>query len=341
MQKNNVCKSLIYSFFVLICVQLFVYNTSLSPFIALFIPPFAAYITYRFGIASGVLLSVFSILANAVTAIFGAYGADVTYSVLSALFLTFPCVLCAVLFVKRARITDVFVSITLIYCVIPVIYIAYVKYFGGINLSEKISDSVIRIFSSQLDIVRSVYPELTEILDFEDTQILSAMQLYIPGLIPSVMVIICGFAALLHIYIARMFCRRTMILNTAFSEGPDSIYFPRYNAIALFAFVLLTSFAIGTKANVILLNLIIIIVAAYIIQGLSLFDYMVKQKNTSEFVRIFAVIAAVIATTLISAFVPLFNTISVFTLLGISDSFADYRKLCVNEGESDENKKSL
>ena len=75
----------------------------------------------------------------------------------------------------------------------------------------------------------------------------------------------------------------------------------------------------------------------YMLHGLSLIEYFLKQKNLNSVVRFISLAGIILLLMLASAFMPLLNPVFSLAFLGMTDSSSDFRKLYTNKDEVNEN----
>ena len=71
--------------------------------------------------------------------------------------------------------------------------------------------------------------------------------------------------------------------------------------------------------------MIIIILLLYMLEGLSVAEYILKQRNMNTLLRLFTIFVAFVTLTMFSAAIPILNAPLLAVLLGISDCAGDFR----------------
>ena len=85
------------------------------------------------------------------------------------------------------------------------------------------------------------------------------------------------------------------------------------------------------------LNIFYITLAFYILVSLSVLDYKLKAKISSQFKRLLIFLLLIGASVFVTLCMPMVNVFLFGALFGFIDSIFDFRKLkCNNEDEEDE-----
>ena len=244
--------------------------------------------------------------------------------------------MCGILILKKFKVRDILIFVSASVIIFPLISLAYAKYRLDFNLTKVLSDFFDEFFYEQFKILKSVLPEFKEMISAGDQDIFSTLTIFIPGLIPAISIILAIFYSIIIYAVSKAMLRKKMVENSFFIQGLDCIYLPKINTSVLFVLIILLFFETSTFFTMGLLNVFIVLFVCFMLQGLSLIEYKLKQKNLNTLVRLLALIGIVIVLSLVSALMPILNPVFALSILGISDSSNDYRKINSNKDDCNE-----
>lgn len=335
-KSGSIYKNIFLCFFVLLFTHMALYSTPLLFLIYTFIPPVIAYAIYYFGMIPGVMLCSATVIFNFAAALC-LPGMNLYASLLTTLSIVIPGAVCGLCICKKCKVCDTIIAVSLSVIIFPLIMLAYMKYAEGYNLANEISDVINVSFLRQFQLLKSIYPEISSVFNGNEKEIFSLMATYVPGLLPCFLILLCILYGLLIFGITEFISKRKMIENSFFIQGLDCIYLPKITSVALIISMLFIFMETDSLTIMAAVNVFVIMIFFYMIQGLSLIEYNLKQKNLNLLMRFFAIAGIIIALMFVSAVIPVLNPVFALSLLGISDSAGDYRKLNMNKDEFNEN----
>jgi len=294
-----------------------------------------AFIVFVLGILPASLLCVSACMFNIVTAYF-IPEISVFASFFDTLAVLLPGFVCGLMISKKAKALDIIIGVTICVVIFPLIALGYEKYALGFNLSQSIVDFFDQVFFEQFKLIKSLYPELSNTFSGSEYDVFSFLAVFIPGLIPAISIVIAMFYSAVIFMISKSLLKRKMIENSFFIQGLDCIYIPRINTTVLFILILFLFLETSTFFMMAILNIFVVLFAFFMIQGLSVIEYKLKQKNLKAFIRFVSLIGIIIALSVISSIIPILNPIFALSILGISDSTNDYRKINSNKDDMNE-----
>jgi len=295
-----------------------------------------AYLVYILGVTFSAMLGVSICLFNLVTAFF-LPEMSMLATAANTLMLIVPGFICGLLISKRAKVRDTIIAVAFAVIIFPLISLAYAKYSEGFNLTGEIADIFNTVFYEQFDLIKSVYPEFDDALSGNRAEIFSMLSIMIPGIIPSVAIIIAIIYSVLIYMFSKAMLRRKMIENSFFIQGLDNFYIPKANATVLIVLIVFLFLETNLLLMMTIINVFAVLIGLFMLEGLSFVDYKLKHHIPLAFVRFIALIGIVIGLSVISAIMPILNPVFALSILGISDSINDYRKINANKDEINEN----
>lgn len=335
-KTNSIYKNIIICFFVLLFSHIALYNTPLKLLVFLLIPPVISYMVYKNGMIVTAMMCVSSLIFNVVTAV---YLPSISgyVAVFNTFFLFTPGFVCGVLILKKVKVLDILLAVAISVIIFPLIILAYTKYAFNYNFAKEISDIIMVDFARQFNMLKILYPEISQFMSGNENELFSAMAIYIPGLIPCFAIIISTLYALVIFGFSKSLLKRNMINDLFFIDGLDCIYVPRKVTIALLISLVLMFFETDSVTAMVAINVFLVTLIFYVLHGLSLIEYSLKQKNLNSVVRFISLSGIIILLMLASAFMPILNPLFALAFLGMTDSSSDFRKLYTNKDEINEN----
>ena len=335
-KTNSIYKNIFICFFVLLFSHISLYNTPLKLLVFLLMPPVISYMIYKNGIIPTAMMCISSIVFNILTAIYLPVisGSIATFN---TFLLLVPGFVCGVLISKKLKVLDVLLAVTISVIIFPLIMMAYAKYSANLNFYKEISNIIMVDFDRQFHMMKTLYPEISQFLNGNENELLSAMAVYIPGLMPCIAIIISTIYALIIFGFSKSLLKRNMINDLFFINGLDCIFIPRTVTFALVISLVLMFFETDSVTAMVAINIFLVTLMFYMLHGLSLIEYFLKQKNLNSVVRFISLAGIIILLMLASAFMPLLNPVFSLAFLGMTDSSSDFRKLYTNKDEVNEN----
>ncbi len=199
--------------------------------------------------------------------------------------------------------------------------------FMEVYINQPIA-ALIGAYQQQLLSYGGEYASLAEALD----KMVWVLQQLVGMLIPAGILIFCLFLTYTTFLIARkaLFCLYRIVF-------PDVLHFGeiqpnRYTAI-VFAVLFLLSVLLGASpAGHAAINLVLLLGAVYLMAGVSCIDFYFRRTGLRSGIRMAIYIAGFFALNLLSLVLPLFHATIILVLLGLMDSFFDFRRLRRKEG---------
>ena len=335
-KSDSAYKNLILCFFVLLFMHIALYNTPILIPAYIVIPAVIAYSIYVFGISVSLMFCAGSVIFNAVTS-WLLPGFNWYVSIAETLSIAIPGIACGLCISKKLKAADTLITTTASAVVFPLGYLAYAKYVHEFDIAKEISDTITDTIAQQFNLIKTVYPEISEVFAENEGEIFALLGLYVPGLMPCVLIVLCIIYSVIIYAAAKALCRRKMIANSFFIQGLDCVYLPKPSTAALLVSMLFAVMETNSIVFMAAINFIIVILVFYMLQGLSLIEYNLKQKNFNSLTRLFIILGIIVALTVISVIAPILNPVFALAILGVSDSAGDYRKLNKNKDEFNEN----
>ncbi len=328
-------KKLIIAAAAIILSNITAYGTTAAAVTAPLAAAAAAYLTYSCGINAGILLGLAAAVFNALVLI----ATDISSlgCICGALFAVIPGIVCGIAFLKKACVRNAVFAVTFSVVVFPLLYLAYVKYAVNFNIAEFFSTTVTQTLNKYFLLIKSIYPDAVQNISGNETEIFSLLGIYIPGLVPCILILLSFVYSAFVYWLAKKVCRRSMISNSFFIQGLDSFFMPRITAVMLLFSMIIMFIDTDNITYMMFLNVIIIIFMMYAFEGLSFIEYKLNQKNYAFFLRVLLIFGLLIALTVISTLVPLLNAFFVLAFIGMTDSAQNLRKNGFNKGEFYEN----
>lgn len=328
--KNNI-KNLIIIAFVIVLSDISAHGIVLAFFSIPCAAVLVAYITYVCGISAGVMTTVASAVFNLI--VFALmYGFD-ALGMCMALFSVVPGLFCGICLSKKLPARSTLFITAFSVAVFPILLLAYVKYSLKFNISDYFSDTFIQYVNNYLLLVKSIYPETADMLSGKESEIFSFVAIYLPGIIPCFVIMLCLIYAAFVCWLGKTACRRTMICNSDFVQGLDMFFLPKITALFLLVSMIFLFLDTDNITFMLFLNAIIVIFTLYAFEGFSFLVYKLRQKNYRFFLRVIIIVGIFAALAILSAFMPILNAFFVFAFVGMSDSANDFRRCGYNKGE--------
>lgn len=308
----------------LMLVNLSVYSVWASALMCIFAPAFVAYTACEHGELQAYFVLLSAVFFNA--AIFLCLDKQlICPSLLVTTVSTVPGILFGVAVKNKFKAFDTLMILSAFSLIFPIIYLAGLRFSMKINIAKVISDTITNTLSVQLETLKTVYPEISERLMLGDDELLSMLTVVIPGIFPCVLICAGIISSAFTFMLCRIACRKSFVRNSVFPEGMDCIALPRIT-IPVFGLAVIFSF-METKTIVQMAasNMIIVISLLYMLEGLSVAEYILKQRNMNTLLRLFTIFVAFVTLTMFSAAIPILNAPLLAVLLGISDCAGDFR----------------
>ncbi len=212
--------------------------------------------------------------------------------------------------------------------------LAFVRYGLNINITSKMRSILSGFYINFTKVMKLYNPEIYATFDENPYESFNVFYNFIPGIIPSVIIILSSVLSIIKYVIAKILSRNTMIEGLNFSDGLDKIRVSAVvNIVALLTFVISMT-STGFFA-MIALNVFYVTMAFYILAALSVLNYKLKTKIASQFKRLILIALALIASVFASISLPVVNVFFVAAIVGFLDSIFDFRKLKTNNEDED------
>lgn len=333
---DSIYKKIFFCILPVLLIYFAMYNTAAAVSAFLIAPALIAYISCTMGVLSAFLTACASVIFN-LTAAYCTGLAPLLPSALTCVYISLPGLVCGICISMKLKIRDTLIAVAASHIIMPIILLVYLRLGLKLNLSEIISDAVTTNFVRQFEVIKSVYPELSEYYTLDSGELLPWLAIVIPGIIPGFLIIICFVLSVYLTVVSRGLCRRFFVRNCSFSEGLDCFAMPKSTVLVIAGTMVLSAISEQNIVQMAAVNIILVLFSLYALEGLSLAEYALKQQNLNALLRLFSMLIIVIVSTVLSAFIPIINAPFVLILIGISDSAADFRKLNTNKDEFNEN----
>lgn len=334
-RSNSVFKSIFLCFLIMFFSNVSLYQTPFSLLLNIVIPCFMAYLTYTLGIVSSAVLCGAICSFNIITAFFISE-MDLFMTAISTLMVVLPGFICGLLISKKACVRDVIITVAFTVIIFPLLALAYAKYTAGFDFTKEMTEFFNTVFYEQFDLIKSVYPEFDEIFSTNKSEIFSMISIAIPGLIPAVAAMIAMIYSVLIFMFSKVMLKQKLIANSFFIQGLDSFYIPKINTTVLILLIVLLFLETNSLMMMAIINVFVIILGLFMLEGLSLIDSKLKHRIPNSIIRFIALIGIIIALSVASAIMPILNPFFALSIVGISDSINDYRKINSNKDEKNE-----
>lgn len=213
--------------------------------------------------------------------------------------------------------------------------LAYVKYGLNVNITSGMRSILSEFYMNFTKVLKLYNPEIFATFEENPYESFNVFYNFIPGIIPSVIIIFSSILAIVKYVIAKILCRNTMIQGLNFSDGLDKIRVSAVvNIVALFTFVISMT-STGFFA-MIALNVFYVTLAFYILAALSVLNFKLKSKIASQLKRLLLIALALGASVFASMSLPVVNVFLIAVIVGFLDSVFDFRKLKTNNEDEDD-----
>lgn len=218
---------------------------------------------------------------------------------------------------KRRKPIEIIIPSALIFFISYGMVFLMLRGFSGISLLDQLEEAIIAVSDMQLSMIEDV--NLTDIESFRLRDSASNLYNYFVSILPALLIIVSLITSYVNYYLSIVVLRRSGLAirdNPRFSRFrlPNNFIF---GSLLMFLVVYLLSGIDGVPTDTIRYNLIFLIGALLLIQGLSVVDFLLVRKNIHIILRIIIIGMILFAPPLIT----------LLFIIGIIDLLFDFRKL--------------
>ncbi len=334
-QKNNISKIIIHSVLIIALSYFSQYSYTMY-IVALFaMPAIISLFICNYGISKAIYANISAFVFCVIIAM-TRNDTSIPITALLLLFALIPGIIIGICFTKKYSFTDLMIINTAFDCIVLLFMLILAKFLYNASISSEIQSIFSETFSDQILIIKSVYPAYAEQIDAMEHEIFNAIYIALPGMIPFAAALASITLYIVRYAICKSVIKRCLVENNIFSDGFDTfrpgIVTNIALAVAIFGIVVATSM----KWFMIFANIILIILALYFVTFVSIVEFRLKEHMHNTAKRVFTIITIFVISILISIFMPIINFVYIFILIGILDSFFDFRKLSEKKGEINE-----
>lgn len=327
--KTPFLSLILYAFFILVA-NLAAYDSGIATLVCIIAPPVFAYMAFKNDIFTTIFSASAAIIFNIIVSIIMEKSVFTPLSAI-AVFAVLPGTVCGLAMNKKFKAFDTLMFTSASVSLLAIAFFAFCKYSLKISIFNYISEQISELLPMQLQMIKAVYPEISELLPDGASSIISLADVVIPAIIPAFAVILCIICACVIFIFSRIACRKSFIRYSVFPEGFDCIVLPRVTLLCFAASLLFAFAETNALIQAIADNMTIVFFALFMLEGLSLIEYFLKQRNLNSILRIIITAAMFLGLTIISSFIPFVNVPLVLVIMGISDCTGNFRGLECNE----------
>ncbi|NLY77655.1 MAG: DUF2232 domain-containing protein [Tissierellia bacterium] len=219
--------------------------------------------------------------------------------------------------VRRRKATKTLLYSTIAFLVSVIMIVSFVN-MNGVSVIGQLKGNITQIVNSQMDLLGQLNLTKEQVAEIRNLQ--GSYLEIVLAVIPSVIIIFSLVISYLNYLISSLLLRNkeyAVVFIPSFSnfELPKNIFLGL--GIMFLTTFLLHNFNLINSFEVIL-NLIVLTIFVFFVQGISVIDYKLKEKRIKIGWRVFLII-------LILDFIPIIGLLAI--LLGLFDVIFDFRKL--------------
>lgn len=218
---------------------------------------------------------------------------------------------------KRKKSRDIIIPSSVIFFISAIIVFLMLRGFSGVSLVESLEESAKTYTDLQMTIIEDL--ELTNIESFRLKEEADRLYNYVISILPAIFIIFSAVISYMNYYVSTAILRR---LGLGIRDNPRFSKFslPR-NFIVGSLFMFLLVYLLGNietiSADVIQLNIIVLVISLLFIQGLSVLDYLLVSLRFHFIFRLILLGLTVFVSPLMS----------LLFVIGVLDIIFDFRKL--------------
>jgi hypothetical protein len=281
-----------------------------------------------------------ALLAIITVAIFNFITSFVSFSIKTSLInlmitaiLIVPGVICAYLFKTKKSFLSILSYTCLFDFLLLIAVLAYEKYCLEINFYTLIKDETISTYDTILPLIKSLNQDVSQALEQNEKEVYNIMLKVVPSLTPFFISAFIIFGNLIKYSFCKMKCNSYLIRETKFIDGFDTLRMNAKSNICLAVCILVLLLSTSENTMMIFTNTALCILTIYYVAGLSLIEFKFKQKSVRQGLRLIYILLIVIASLILSLFLPVINLIYIIIFVAFLDSIFDFRKLKTKKGE--------
>ncbi len=219
--------------------------------------------------------------------------------------------------VRRRKATKTLLYSTIAFLVSVIMIVSFVN-MNGVSVIGQLKGNITQIVNGQMDLLGQLNLTKEQVAEIRNLQ--GSYLEIVLAVIPSVIIIFSLVISYLNYLISSLLLRNkeyAVVFIPSFSnfELPKNIFLGL--GIMFLTTFLLHNFNLINSFEVIL-NLIVLTIFVFFVQGISVIDYKLKEKRIKIGWRVFLII-------LILDFIPIIGLLAI--LLGLFDVIFDFRKL--------------
>lgn len=325
-EKNNTFNLIINGVIILILTVL-AHNNGIAYIAALFvIPALISRLLCVHGVLAAVLTATAALVFQFVSAITTGNENFLFNSCLS-LAVVLPGFVIGYCFKNKKPFSDMLVISAGIDFIFLLAALLAMKYFANINLTSEIRSVFSDTFTEYFEIIASVYPEAGLQFAQMENELYNTLYIAVPGLLPFSVFAVSVLMFLIKYAVSKNLCASYLVESGNFISGFDTFSLGLVTSIAFAFFVVCFIMSTSNMWLMIFLNAVLFVLLLYIIVTISIVDFKLKERIRSPFKRYCALFSMAVLSIIITAFIPIINPIYVFIIIGVLDSFVDFRKL--------------